>query len=97
MSAANVTQQDIENVQLNGKIEILAQEMKDFKDEMREFKTEMRDFKEEMRDRDNQRHAEISEIRNSIATMGNHVRNLAITAMIGIGAMCLTVIYSAFK
>ena len=49
MSSANVTQQDVVNAQLNAKIEILAQEMKDFKDEMREFKNEMRDFKTEMR------------------------------------------------
>ena len=56
----------------------------------------------EFRDRDNQRHAEIAELRNSIKeiyqatdakvskieskidSMGNHIRNLAIAAMVGI-------------
>ena len=90
MDASNVTQQDIINAQINAKIEIQDTKFNQFIDEMR-------DFKNEMRDRDNQRHAEIAEIRNSIDSMGKHVRNLAITAMIGIGAMCLTVIYSVFK
>ena len=56
--------------------------------------TEMQDFKNEMRQRDEQRRAEISEIRQSISAIGNHTRNLAVTAMICIGAMCITVIYS---
>ena len=37
--------------------------MDDFKQEMRDFKQEMRDFKQEMRDKDNQRAAEIRELR----------------------------------
>ena len=44
----------------------------------------------EMRDRDNRRAAENAEIRSSINSMNQHVRNLSITAMIGIGAMALT-------
>ena len=97
MDASNVTQQDIINAQINAKIEIQDTKFNQFMDEMR-------DFKNEMRDRDNQRHAEIAEIRNSINSMGNHVRNLTIAAMVGIGAMALSggaiavaVIYSVFK
>lgn len=52
------------------------------------------DFKDEMRDRDNQRHAEIAEIRASINAMGKHVRNMTIAAMVGVGAMALSVIFA---
>lgn len=83
MATAEFTAQDIINAQTNAKIEILAQEMKDFKEEMRDFKDEMRDFKNEMRQQN-------SEIRQSIDSMGKHVRNLSITAMAGIGAMFIT-------
>ena len=65
------------------------------------FLREMTDFKNEMRDRDNQRAADIREIRasisnmqNSLDGMGKHVRNLAITSMAAIGGMVITVIYS---
>ncbi len=62
---------------------------------------ELRDFKAEMRDRDNQRAAEIRDLRNEIRTgldgMGKHVHNLAITSMAAIGAMVVTVIISIFK
>lgn len=79
------------------------------------FIQEMRDFKTEMRDRDNQRAAEIrelrqkqesdiSEIRASITNLNtkidnvsDHVRNLAVTAMIGIGAMVVGVIGIAYS
>ena len=61
----------------------------------------LQDFKEEMRDRDNQRAADIREIRasisnmqNSLDGMGKHVRNMAITSMAAIGAMVVTVIIS---
>lgn len=59
---------------------------------------------DEMRDRDNQRVADIREIRASLDGMGKHVRNLAITSMaaiggmaVAVGAMVATVIYSIFK
>ena len=59
----------------------------------------------EMRDRDNQRAADIhelrqkqeadmKEIRASIDGMGKHVRNMAITSMAAIGAMVVTVVIS---
>ena len=74
----------------DAKINVLTQEMRDFKDEMRDFKTEMRD-------RDNQRAEDIREIRSSISDMGKHVRNLSLTAMAAIGGMVITVIYSILK
>ena len=69
------------------------------------FIQEMRDFKTEMRDRDNQRAAEIMEmrqkhdadmreIRSSIDGMGKHVRNLSVATIIGVGTIAITVIYS---
>ncbi len=90
------------------------------------FMQEMRDFKNEMRDRDNQRAAEIMELRQrqdaaqakhdadmkdmqknfyakmdamdaKIDNIGNHVRNLSITAMGAIGAIVITVIISLIK
>ena len=83
------------------------------------FMQEMRDFKNEMRDRDNQRAAEIMEMRQKhdadmkdmqknfyakmdamdakIDGIGNHVRNLSITAMAAIGAIVITVIISLIK
>lgn len=83
------------------------------------FMQEMRDFKNEMRDRDNQRAAEIMEMRQKhdadmkdmqknfyakmdamdakIDGIGNHVRNLSITAMGAIGAIVITVIISLIK
>ena len=84
--------QDARISNLDTKFEMFMQSMKDSNDK--------RDA--EMRDRDNQRHAEIAELRNSIKeiyqatdakigkieskidSMGNHIRNLAITAMVGI-------------
>ena len=51
---------------------------------------EMQDFKNEMRARDDKRAAEIAEIRGSIDSTNKHVRNLTITAMVGIGAMVMT-------
>ena len=83
MSTATFTQQDIINAQTNAKIDILAQEMKDFKDEMR-------DFKNEMRDRDNRRAEEIAEIRTSVDGIAKHVQNFSIAAFAGIGAMVVT-------
>lgn len=43
----------------------------------------------EMRERDNQRAAEIREIRASIEDMGKHVRNLTVAAMVGMGTMTI--------
>jgi len=74
------TQQDIINAQTNAKIEILAQEMKDFKDEMR-------DFKNEMRDRDNQRASEISEMRQAFQSL--HNQNIVV--IIGVIAIAVAV------
>ncbi|MBQ6005323.1 MAG: hypothetical protein IJL14_03635 [Selenomonadaceae bacterium] len=59
----------------------------------------------EMRDRDNQRAAEIielrqkqeadmKEIRLSIDGMGKHVRNLSVATIIGVATIAITVIYS---
>ena len=54
-------------------------------------------FMEEMRDFKNETRAQVSEIRHSIDSMNKHVRNLTITAMIGIGAMVITTVYSVMS
>ena len=70
------------------------------------FIQEMRDFKQEMRDRDNQRAAEIMELRQkqdsdikelrvSIDSMGKHVRNLSVAAIVGVGASVIAVVVLA--
>lgn len=85
-----MTEQEVINNHLKTKVEI-----QDEKFNM---------FMNEMRDRDNQRHAEMTEIRTMIDGMGKHVRNLTYTAIGAIGAMVLasgamaaSVIYSVFS
>ena len=92
MSTATLTQQDIINTQTGAKIEILAQEMKDFKEEMREFKGEMRDFKNEMRQQNEMRAAEIAEIRQSVQSIQESGRNQTIVTFLGIAAMVVAVL-----
>ena len=60
---------------------------------------ELKDFKLEMRDRDNQRAQDIREIRSSISnmqnnidSMGKHVRNLTVAAMVGVGTTVIAVV-----
>lgn len=47
-------------------------------------------FIEEMRDKDKDRATEIKESRAEMATIGRHVRNITIAAMVGIGALALS-------
>ena len=61
--------QDTFETTVRAYIESQKQRDEDFRAEMRDFKTEMREFKTEMRDRDNQRAAEIREIRQSQEAM----------------------------
>ena len=56
------------------------------------FVEEMRDFKTEMRDRDNQRVADIREIRTSLEGMSKHFRNITIATMVGVGTSVVAVI-----
>lgn len=67
--------------------------------EMADFKREMQDFKQEMRDRDNQRHAEIAEIRQSFQNMQNILmemqtnnRHQNVLVIIGVAAMVVAVV-----
>ena len=90
---------------------------------MRSQDEKFSNFMQEMRDRDNQRAAEIMEIRqrqdaaqakhdaemremnarfdakfdamdSKIDAIGNHVRNLSVATIIGVGTIAITVIYS---
>lgn len=65
-----MTENNLENRvnHLETKFEVFVQEMHDFKDEMR-------DFRKEMRDRDNQRAAEISELRQKQETDMREIRS----------------------
>ncbi len=47
-------------------------------------------FIQEMRYRDKKREEEIKESRAEMATIGRHVRNITIAAMVGIGALALS-------
>ena len=89
MADINVTTQDIINTQMSAKIDILAQEMKDFKDEMK-------DFKNEMRDRDNRRADEIATLNARIdekfERILNQIQTMAIAAVVGIGAVVVGVV-----
>ena len=99
-----MTEQEKQFVGLDTRVSVIETTVNSFIQEMRDFKTEMRDFRTEMRDKDNQRAAEIAEmrqnhdndmreIRASIDGMGKHVRNLSV-AVIGIATIAITVIYS---
>ena len=89
MADINVTTQDIINTQMSAKIDLLAQEMKDFKDEMK-------DFKNEMRDRDNRRADEIATLNARIdekfERILNQIQTMAIAAVVGIGAVVVGVV-----
>ena len=58
-----------------------------FVQEMKDFKEEMKDFKNEVRNKDNQRAAEMSEIRQAIQTM----QNQNIFVIIGVVAIAVAV------
>ena len=81
----------------DAKINVLVDEMRDFKAEMRQ-QNEMR--AEDMREI----RQSLSNMQNNISDMGKHVRNLAITSMaaiggmvVAVGAMIVTVVYSIFN
>lgn len=46
----------------------------------------------EMRDRDNQRAEDMREIRSKLDSIGNHVRNITVAAIVGIGAIFVSVV-----
>ena len=82
-----MTEQEQINVEVQRKLALQDAKLNQFIDEMK-------DFKQEMRDRDNQRHAEIAEIRNTAESIGKHVNNMTIAVAVGVGAMVITVILS---
>ena len=51
-------------------------------------------FMQEMLDRDNQRVADIREIRAELASLGRHIRNMSIATIIGVSTIAITVVYS---
>ena len=70
------------------------------------LETKLDMFIQEMRDRDNHRAAEIMELRQkqdsdikelraSIDSMGKHVRNLSVAAIVGVGASVIAVVVLA--
>ena len=85
-----MTDQEEKMVHVDNKVDVLAAKVDAFIQEMRDFKTEMRD-------RDNQRAAETAALRAemisrddklaaAVDSMGKHVRNITIAAIVGIGA-----------
>lgn len=93
-----MTEQEEINVEVQRKLALQDAKLNQFMDEMK-------DFKNEMRQQNQMRAAEISQlradmnmqvadIRNSMNAMGKHVRNLTIAAMVGVGAMALSIIFA---
>ena len=80
-----MTEQEIFNNQIKTKVEIQDEKFNS-------FLREMHDFKQEMRDRDNQRHAEIIEIRQSVQSIQESSRNQTIVTFLGIAAMVIAVL-----
>ena len=113
-----MTEQEKINVEVQTKLAVhdekfdaFMREMQSFKEEMRDFKQEMRDFKQEMRDKDNQRHAEIAELRqkhdsemkelnekidSKFDRLSSQIQNMAIAAVVGVGAIVWAV-FSALR
>ncbi len=86
-----MTEQDARISNLETKFEMFMREMQD-------FKQEMRDFKQEMRDKDNQRQAEIAEIRQSTDAKFESIRqsiqtmqNQNVVVIIGVIAIAVAV------
>ena len=73
-----MAEQEVINNQLKTKIEV-----QDEKFNM---------FMNEMRDRDNQRHAEMSEIRQSLQSIQDSGRNQTLVTFLGIAAMVIAVL-----
>ena len=73
-----MAEQEVINNQLKTKIEV-----QDEKFNM---------FMNEMRDRDNQRHAEMSEIRQSLQSIQDSGRNQTLVTFLGIAAMVVAVL-----
>ena len=73
-----MAEQEVINNQLKTKIEV-----QDEKFNM---------FMNEMRDRDNQRHAEMNEIRQSVQSIQDSGRNQTIVTFLGIAAMVVAVL-----
>ena len=53
---------------------------------------ELREFKNETREQNKKLAEEIREIRTGLNDIGNHVRNMSLTTLIGIAAMVIAVI-----
>ena len=81
--------QQVINAQLNAKIDIQNTKIDAFIDEMK-------DFKQEMRDRDNRRADEISALNTKIdekfEKILNQMQNMAIAAVVGVGAIVVGVV-----
>ena len=103
-----MTQQEKKLNQVEARVSNLETKFEMFIQEMRDFKTEMlnRDSQRaaEIRELRQKQEADIKEIRTSLDGIGKHVQNLTIaamvgigTAVIGIGAIAVTVMYSVFS
>lgn len=87
-----MTEQEVINNDVQTKLAIHDEKFNSFMNSMDDFKHEMNNFRQEMRDRDNQRHAEMAEIRTLIDGSNKYVRNLTFTAIGAIAAMVVTVL-----
>ena len=87
-----MTDQEVINNQLKTKIEIHDEKFNSLISRIDATNSRIDDFINEMRDKDNQRHAEMMEIRALIDSSNKYVRNLTFTAIGAIAAMVIAVL-----
>ena len=87
-----MTEQEIINNRLETRIEIQDEKFNSVMSRIDITNQRIDDFISEMRNRDNQRHAEMSEIRTLIDSTNKYVRNLTFTAIGAIAAMVIAVL-----
>ncbi len=87
-----MTEQEIINNQLKTKIEVHDEKFNSLLAKIDATNNRIDDFIDEMRDRDNQRHAEMVEIRQSLQNIQASGRNQTIVTFLGIAAMVIAVL-----
>ena len=87
-----MTEQERINVELQRQVDETNARIDKFGLKLDHFGKELSDFKAEMRDRDNQRAAEMSEIRTTLQNMQSNGRTMQIATLIGIAAMVVAIL-----
>ena len=82
----------------DAKFNAFVEEMRDFKTEMRDRdrqrSEEIREIRADMKEMQARFYAKMDNMDAKIDNIGNHVRNLSVATIIGVGTIALTIIYS---